>query len=276
MRIEQDQSGDFQPAEQVIARHRDVLMERFPLPPASAAKPRRRGKLVLAAVVAAAAGVAVLWADPAYRTDYLSTPVGHQLTAGLADGSRIVLNTDTRLDIAWHLRSRRVQLHTGQALFDVEHKTYRPFTVEAGDTRVTVVGTMFDVWRKPESVQVTVLRGRVKVQSGGEPVYLTENQQVQAVGQQVSAVAAVDAATQTVWKDGKLMFDRTPLRNALQEMQRYISTRIAPVDDELGSLRVSGVFDTARADAMLDLLPAILPVAVARDGSNGVVRIKAR
>jgi transmembrane sensor len=256
--------------EQALDHYRDLLMERFPLP---APRPRRRRAPLLLALVIAT-GASVWWADPAYRTEQLATAVGQQMKVELADGSHVMLNTETRLELAWHLRSRRVTLQQGQALFDVEHKEYRPFTVNAGTTHVTVVGTMFDVWRKPQSVQVTVLRGRVQVRTDGAPLYLTENQQTRAVGQQLMPVTGVDAATETVWKDGKLIFERVPLRDVLQEMQRYSENRIAPVDEAVGRMQVSGVFQTARAEAMLDLLPAILPVTVTR--ARDTVTIRAR
>jgi transmembrane sensor len=256
--------------EQALDHYRDLLMERFPLP---APRPRRRKAPLLLALLMVAA-VSVWWADPAYRTEQLTTAVGQQMKVDLADGSHVALNTETRLELAWHLRSRRVTLQQGQALFDVEHKFYRPFTVDAGTTHVTVVGTMFDVWRKPQSVQVTVLRGRVQVRSDGAPLYLTANQQTQVVGQQLAQVTSVDAATETVWQDGKLIFDRTPLRDVLQEMQRYSENRIAPVDETLGRMQVSGVFQIARAEAMLDLLPTILPVTVTR--ARDTITIRAR
>lgn len=267
-------------ADDAIAQHRETLMARFPLPAATTVvrahrthrTRRRAGGAVLA--VAVLGGLA-LWVDPVYRTDHLQTAVGQQLHAELADGSQLVLNTATSLDVEWRLRSRQVKLHAGQALFDVEHKVVRPFVVLAGDTRVTVVGTRFEVWRQPASVRVTVLRGRVEVQAGvdGEPAYLGPDQQLLSSGQHLSAPERVDAAGQTVWQDGKLVFERTPLREALLDLQRYSKATIAPVGADIGALRVSGVFDTARADTMLDLLPSILPVTVTRraDGSVQVL-----
>ncbi|WP_343585050.1 FecR domain-containing protein [Herbaspirillum sp.] len=274
MGIEHDDIASSE-AENAIARHRTALQERFPLP-ALAARPSRRKKktATLAAIALAAVSAAVLWADPAYRTDRLASAGGERATAVLADGSTLTLNTDTELQVAWHLRSRRVTLERGQTLFDVSHARWRPFSVAAGDTRVTVVGTMFEVWRLPQSVRVTVLRGKVRVEndaSAGQPAYLTANQQVESAGAGLSPVAQVDAGARTAWKDGKLVFDRTPLADALAELRRYTRARIAAPDPQAASLLVSGVFDTARADAILDLLPDILPVTLTRNEQGEVL-----
>lgn len=260
--------------ELAIERHREQLKQRFPLTPLQGPLKRRHSRSAAIVLMLLAAG-ALWWADPAYRSERLATSVGQQVTAALADGSRVVLNTGSKVDIAWHLRSRRVTLASGQALFDVAHSRWRPFTVAAGDTRVEVVGTMFDVWRQEDAVRVTVLRGLVKVSNGRATTLLRRNQQTSTGAGQLSLPAAVDAALQTAWKDGKLVFDRTPLQAALREMQRYHAMAIAPLDASLAGLRVSGVFDIRRAGAMPDLLPSILPVSVSRD-ENGVVHISQR
>ncbi|NUU01119.1 FecR family protein [Herbaspirillum robiniae] len=274
MRPEQDQDSTSAEAESAIARHRLALQERFPLPDLPPRPARRKGRTAAVAVVLLTASAALLWLDPAYRTDRLATAAGERSTALLADGSTLSLNTDTELQVAWHLRSRRVTLERGQALFDVSHARWRPFTVDAGDTRVSVVGTLFEVWRKAQTVRVTVLRGKVRVENAGAmeaPVLLGANQQVDSAGAGLSPVVQVDAGARTAWKDGKLVFDRTPLADALAELRRYTRAGIAEPDPQVASLLVSGVFDIARADAIVELLPGILPVAVARNERGEMV-----
>ncbi|MFX8164845.1 hypothetical protein ABTL04_21185, partial [Acinetobacter baumannii] len=76
-----------------------------------------------------------------------------------------------------------------------------------------------------------------------------------------TARAAPDPGAAIAWKDGKLMFDRTPLAQAVADINRYRATPAVLTDPALGRLQISGVFDSARTDALLDLLPSILPVA---------------
>ncbi len=260
-------------ADRLLAQHSQALRARFPLPAAQVSRSQRPRRLAMTTALLVLVSGTLLWLDPAYRSERLVSQVGQRNTATLADGSTITLNTDSALDVSWHLRSRRVTLERGQALFDVSHATWRPFSVEAGHTRVSVVGTLFEVWRQPESVRVTVLRGKVRVDNlaiAAPPAYLVADQQIASAPAGLSSVMQVDAASSMAWREGRLVFDHTPLRLALQELQRYTRAGIAEPDPQVGGLQLSGVFDTDRADALLELLPGILPVTLGRNAQGEI------
>ncbi|WP_230347948.1 FecR domain-containing protein [Methylobacillus methanolivorans] len=216
----------------------------------------------------------LLWLDPAYRSEQHATVIGQRADITLADGSKLTLNTDTQVEVSWHLRSRRVALHQGQALFSVAKATYRPFTVAAGKADIRVVGTMFDVYRQQDHVTVTVEEGKVQVTSRAANGYmrtmLTANQQatISADGTLQSA-RDVNPARSLAWRDGKLVFEQTPLSQAIVEIQRYRRGPIHLQAPALGNLRFSGVFAIDNIDKLLQLLPDILPVNVEEqeDGS---------
>ena len=91
----------------------------------------------------------------------------------------------------------------------------------------------------------------------------------------VAAVGAEQAASRPAWKDGKLVFTQTPLAEALAEIARYRRAPVTLADARTADLRISGVFDSAGTDVLLDLLPAILPVTVAR-APDDTVTVRAR
>ncbi len=96
-------------------------------------------------------------------------------------------------------------------------------------------------------------------------------QRLRLEGGRATAPQAVDAAQAGAWQQGRLVFDRTPLRDALAEAQRYRGGAIRLHDDgRLGGHAVSGVFETARTDQMLDLLPRIAPARVQRHADGSV------
>ncbi len=313
-------AGD--PVETALARNRDTLKALFPLPElpalpglpgqrnsqaaANPARARRRAPGA-AATGAALAGLAVVaavtwWLDPAYRYEAHASAIGERQQRVLADGSRITLDTATTLRVAWHLRSRRVELKQGQAQFEVSPVAAwpfglslglslgRPFEVAAGATHVRVVGTVFGVRRQGQRVTVTVAEGRVQVSVGApgdtQPaVLLGPGQQVSTTPGVIGAAPvlgmpqASDVAAASAWQRGQLVFDRTPLRDALAEVQRYRSARIVLQDDpahpNIGKLQVTGVFETAHTDQWLALLPRILPVTVLQSADGSVV-VRAR
>ncbi len=265
---------DFSREDDSLARHRSTLRARFAMPELPAHAPRRRAPMVAAGIVALLG--AVLWADPAWHTQRYVTAAGERQHLTLPDGSDLTLNTRTVAEVEWHLRSRQVRLVDGEALFDVRHSTWRPFVVRAGKTTVRVVGTAFNVRRADPRVTVTVLRGRVHMEeASGDAVLLTARQAAESFNGTLTARAAPDLSAAIAWKDGKLMFDRTPLAQAVADINRYRATPAVLTDPALGRLQISGVFDSARTDALLDLLPSILPVAVHRE-ANDTVRILAR
>lgn len=263
-------SKDFSQEDEAIARFREDLKQRFPLPTPTPAKNKRNaGKTLGLVLLALAAGVA--WTDPAYRSEHFASQVGQRQALQLADGTHVLLDSNTQLTISWHLRSRQVELKAGQALFEVSPMVYRPFLVDAGLAVVRVVGTRFNVRRQEQGVQVTVAEGKVAVRAlaTGAVASLEPGQQLQLHKGQDAHVRRVDVDDVTAWQQSRLVFESTPLEEVIDTLQRYHRQPIRLMDPGLARLPVSGVFDSARVDRLLALLPGILPLSVstAADGS---------
>jgi len=261
----------------VLQAERDALRVMFPLPPQRAPRTRRRNAVAGSALALLLAAGLWTW-DPAYQREHFATAPGERAEVALADGSRLTLDTATTLDVAWHLRTRRVTLQAGQARFAAAKAVVRPFDVAAGSVRVRVLGTVFDVRREPDGARVTVLEGRVRVwpaPNDTAPLPLVAGQQLRVQHGAAQPIQAVDTMAASAWERGQLVFARTPLAEVLAEMQRYHPAPLRLQDDArhpIGRLAVSGVFDSAQTDRLLALLPRILPVTVQRqaDGSADI------
>src|SRR6202012_1272555 len=126
-----------------------------------------------AAIVVAVVSVALF-----FRTDMLDftkrsgqqatplfyeTAIGRQKKITLADGSSVVLNTDSRMEVNFSGNRREVHLMRGEAYFDVVHDETRPFTVYANSYVVRDIGTAFDVhMSRGDVVEVNVTKGVVE------------------------------------------------------------------------------------------------------------------
>src|SRR3546814_15110866 len=75
----------------------------------------------------------------------LASKIGEIRTVALEDGSRVTLDTDTILHIAYSPTERGLKLERGRARFDVSYDASRPFVVFAGGGSITAHGTVFDV-----------------------------------------------------------------------------------------------------------------------------------
>lgn len=212
-----------------------------------------------------------------YSADY-ATAFGERRQVTLPDGSVVELNSRSRLQVRYAKDLRSLELTSGEAMFSVEHDSHRPFVVEAGNGRITVTGTRFDVRRDVGETRVVVEQGTVKVQGReaavGDFISLTAGLATRVDGQgKVTAAYAVNPAELTAWRSGKLVFNNASLREVAAEVTRYRDKPLTVSDEKVASLRLTSVFKSDNTDALLKALPSILPVAVRTldDGSQQII-----
>jgi transmembrane sensor len=207
-----------------------------------------------------------------------ATQLGQRSSIALADGSTVVLNTESRIQVAFDEHVRRVQLLAGQAWFEVAKNQPRPFIVEAGDQRVTAHGTAFDVRLEDhDKVQVTLIEGRVSVEAlkhgagpavPGEQEDLVPGDQLVVSPTRALTKRKVDVAKTTSWREGEIIFDDDTLANAVAEINRYSPKKIVLADERLASLRMSGVFIAGHSDSFVETVTGNFPIKVTSDADG--------
>jgi transmembrane sensor len=100
-------------------------------------------------------------------SQFYSTDIGEQRPVALADGSTVLLNTDSRLQVEYDAERREVHLLQGEAYFEVAHDSDKPFLVFVGSNIVRAVGTSFTVHIKKLDIEVIVTEGAVEVSAVG-------------------------------------------------------------------------------------------------------------
>lgn len=196
--------------------------------------------------------------------DYATAP-GERQEVRLPDGSKAILNTASALSLSYSTGGeRRVELHAGEALFEVEHDEARPFVVASGAGEVHVLGTVFAVRQDADDVQVVVLEGRVRLAAPNQAAELVQNQQASYSAEGVGDPVTVDVHKATAWTRGKLIFNQRPLAEVVAEMERYFAGRIFIADEGLKKLKVTGVFDLKDPHAVLRALESTLGLTVSQ------------
>ncbi|WP_291836971.1 FecR domain-containing protein, partial [Brevundimonas sp.] len=235
-----------------------------------------RTLLGLAAVGAAAALAIGAWAWQQSRTVF-ATGVGEQRLVQLADGSSIRLDTASRIRVRFADGRRLVDLERGQALFTVAHDRTRPFIVDAGGTQVTAVGTVFDVRRDGATVSVTLVSGAVDVtpEGAGRAVRRMAAGEQTRVSSNGLDTQAADVEAETSWTDGRIVFRDTPLRQAVSEVNRYLTAKIELDAASLDAVPVNGVFRTGDRDAFVSTASQVFELEVS-PGPDGTVRLSER
>jgi len=212
------------------------------------------------------------------------TTIGERSTVTLPDGSVATLNTDTVLRVAFTSKARGVRLVRGQALFEVAHAKARPFEVYAGDRVITAVGTVFDVRIQGDDVKVALVEGRVRVRPRAEPaaaaapaaqVLLAPGELLDARPAEPMRVQNVNVDRETSWRSGVLVFDETPLAEAVAELNRYSRDRLVIDDPAIGAFHVTGVFKTGDMDRFARTVEEILPVDL-QTRSDGAIMLSRR
>ena len=195
----------------------------------------------------------------------ISTQPGEVRELRLADGSLLTLNGDSALDWQFVDGRREVRLYRGEADFQVAHDPARPFIVSAGEARIRVTGTRFDVRLEEGGVDLAVSEGRVLASSEGrEPLPVVGGQQVQWRDGELQAPRALDARQRLGWQRGKLVFRDQPLEHVFAELERSQSARVLFVDEAARAVQVTGVFALNDPEAVLRAVETTLPVSLVR------------
>ncbi len=185
-----------------------------------------------------------------WTADYTTT-VGETASVMLPDGSRVHLNSRTALALDFAEGRREVTLISGEAWFEVAHDSTRPFSVTAGFSTVHVTGTSFDVSRGDGEDIVHLVTGRVHLTSrdgSSQPLSLSPGQAARADTSSMRQISLNDTERSLAWREGWVLLEGTPLREALSELGRYTSARLMTLNAAILDTPVSGSFRIGEAD----------------------------
>ena len=253
------------------ALHRWRGASRSPVTPGTAHRGRRRTLSALLGLAGVATTGGIVWRHwqrEALRwTGELATLRARTLEHEAPDGSRITLDSDSRVELAYDADRRIARLLQGAAFFAVAREAERPFIVEAGNIEVAVLGTRFAVDRAQDgTVTVEVESGRVQVRAPVGVFELRDGQGLRLVANRPAQALSGPAAP---WRRGELQFDAVPLRVALARLERYTDTSLQ-VSDDAARLAVSGSLRIVDVQDWLAALPSVLPVRVRRQEGGGI------
>lgn len=230
-------------------------------------------RLALAACLVVGVALGALWQRgelDGLGSDY-HTRVGERRSIELADGSRVELNTRSAIDVDFADGRRSVRLLRGEAWFDVRKDPERPFIVSLPMGQVKVTGTRFNVRLDDRQAVVSLVEGRVELSDAGQFAVLEPGQQSRLQRDGLLAPVPFDAQSIDAWRQGQLVFYRTPLKSVIAELDRYQRGHIFIRDPALAELPVSGVFATNDPSAVLEALRSTLGVQVSDLGLGFVI-----
>jgi transmembrane sensor len=196
-------------------------------------------------------------------------------TVALPDGSLVTLNADTKLHYSKKFGkiNREITL-TGEAFFDVKHDASKPFVIHAGDARVRVLGTSFNVnmREKNEGVEVYVTTGLVELSENNN----VDNRQLIQPGNigilhnNKITVAHTGDANSLAWKTGKITFSDTPLGKAVSVLGKFYNVHIVLKGEGMDTININGSYkQNDPLDLILEVIGSHNPqLSIAKSGDT--------
>jgi len=192
----------------------------------------------------------------------------------LDDGSRVTLDADTSIDVAFTGTERRLRLGRGRVRIDAAADV-RPFVIDAPGGALVAGQSLFDVRAGQGLVEVALLRGSLEVESnrpGGKrrrAVPVGQYVLLQPSGK-ISAPKA-NAPGQLLWTNGMVSFSGERLADAVAMMNRFNARQIEIGSADIADLRITGAFHARNPEGFADAIAAMFGLMKSRSPAGSIV-----
>lgn len=221
------------------------------------------------------------WRD--WITNVVANNTGYQVAVGetrlftLSEGTKLWLNTNSKVNVAYSIALRRVTLEMGELLIESakDHALpNRPLVVDTMHGRIVALGTRFIVRLNGNRTFVAVFDGAVSVTPahGQQAVTIQSGQQLEFTDQQWSPVQTADQSHQA-WTRGMLVADNRRLDDFIADLSRYRSGKLL-VSNDIGHLKLVGAYPLRDTDHILASITEVLPVRLKHINATDIQLIK--
>lgn len=202
----------------------------------------------------------------------IQTVTGELRTVALSDGSKVTLDSDTRIRVHLSGARRTIELLGGRAHFDVAHDPMRPFIVSFGGSTVTALGTSFDVSIPPLPNAVTLLEGKVVVRAahGAKALLKPGERIVQMADGRLMPPETIDPNISQAWRERRIEFQNITIPEALAEINRYSDAKIIVDDSSIADKRLSGTFKAGDTEAAIKAFCVFFDLRVVRRSADKI------
>ena len=192
----------------------------------------------------------------------------------LPDGSTVVLNKYSELSYASSFgETDRIVTLKGEAFFEVERDTQKPFVIHVNNAEVEVLGTSFNVqsYEEREEIEVVVQTGLVKFSVPG----VNKEIKLEAGQKGIYSKAAKDLGSTIntdinflAWNTRKLVFTENDLRSVIETINRTYQVNITLPASISSSCVVTVTFDHQSLQSVLNVLKTTLNLEYRINGNQ--------
>jgi len=238
-------------------------------------RPELKVRPWLLAVAAMLIGVVIFWSvwgtpDPVHEYSYITGISVSEMT--LPDGTKVSLNKNSTLRYTsqYGAKARNVDLQ-GEALFNVVSNRESPFVVNVNNTKVTALGTIFNVKDYPEDsyLLATLVEGAIRFETGMQSVLLKPDQQLIYHKQNEKIdVESVETDLVIAWKDRLIKYRSITFNELVRRLEKIYDVEIIVENRQLGEQIISGSFEShLLMEQIFDVLQKYLTFQWKQDGN---------
>lgn len=217
----------------------------------------RRAVFAGGATVLIAGGLTLGWREAS--AGVYQTAVGEQRRLRLDDGTRLMLDTATRVRFSATAETRQLSIAQGRVDIQIAADP-RPFLIDAGERRASSRGGRIDVRRDGERVALTAIEG--SAQAGQSLTPLSPGKRITMVAGNADRIDQPEIDDLIAWQNGRLAFRDETLAQAFAEMNRYTKRPLIVSDTRVAQMRLSGIYRVGDPEAFARSLAVLLPVRV--------------
>lgn len=178
----------------------------------------------------------------------------------LADGTKVILNSDTKLIVPSDFnKEERIIEMEGEGFFDVTPNPDKPFIIKSGEAQVRVLGTSFDFksYKEDDFIKLTVSTGKVRVNIADQDLQLSvspnEHLSVNKVDGNVSK-EAIRENNYIKWIKGSLYFNKEPIREVIKTINRTYNRKVVLQCNSNSDYKITGTHDNKSIEAVIEAI----------------------
>lgn len=231
--------------------------------------------LIAAACIAFLLSLGVLIAWSSLNRDFMqgklsssiiiTTDEGDKANILLPDSTLTVLNAKSTLEFNRNFYKDRSIRLTGEAYFDVSTDREKPFEVQTDNMNITAYGTSFNVlsYHDEEQIVTTLEEGEIQVSfTDHEPIKIQPGEQL-IYNKKIEEISVnkVNTSLYTSWKENKLQFQDTPLKEVIVRLGKTYNVDIKLMNNSIIDYRYTGTFIDESIEEIMRMLSVVSPIS---------------
>lgn len=190
-----------------------------------------------------------------------TNPPGQKSQLQLSDGSTLYLNAGSSIKLPEQFadRTREVYLLHGEAFFEIQKDSLRPFIIHTGSVQTKVLGTSFNVRFDKTTTEVAVKSGLVSV-GDSEHVELFKVNEKATIKDNIILRDVADLESILAWRNNTLIFDNVSLAEASTTLEMWYGINISFANNAIKECKIAGKFKNQTLENVLDAIAMAIEI----------------